>query len=39
MGADALREAAETITRIADEEGLGAHAESIRLRIELNDLA
>ena len=40
MGADALREAAETITKIADAEGLDAHAESIRLRIEgLNDLA
>ena len=40
MGAAALREAAETITKIADAEGLDAHAESIRLRIEgLNDLA
>ena len=40
MGADGLREAAETITKIADAEGLDAHAESIRLRIEgLNDLA
>ena len=40
MGADALKEAAETITKIADAEGLDAHAESIRLRIEgLDDLA
>ena len=40
MGADALKEAAETITTIADAEGLDAHAESIRLRIEgLNGLA
>ncbi|MEC7116031.1 MAG: histidinol dehydrogenase, partial [Actinomycetota bacterium] len=40
MGANALKEAANTIIKIADEEGLEAHAESIRLRIkELNDLA
>ena len=40
MGADALKEAADAIIKIADAEGLDAHAESIRLRIEeLNDLA
>ena len=40
MGANALKEAANTIIKIANEEGLEAHAESIRLRIEeLNDLA
>ena len=40
MDADALKEAADTIIKIADAEGLEAHAESIRLRIEeLNDLA
>ena len=40
MGADALKEAADAIIQIADAEGLDAHAESIRLRIEeLNDLA
>ena len=40
MGANALKEVANTIIKIANEEGLEAHAESIRLRIEeLNDLA
>ena len=40
MGANALKEAANTIIKIANEEGLEAHAESIQLRIEeLNDLA
>ena len=40
MGANALKEAANTIIKIANEEGLEAHAESIRLRLEeLNDLA
>jgi histidinol dehydrogenase len=34
IGEDALKQAAETITTIADAEGLEAHSESIRLRIK-----